>query len=154
MNREFHDEMALGNARDLLREMVEDGTECPCCRQFAKVYKRRIHSRMAADLIRFYRVHGQEWGHSTRTLGATAPDFVKLRYWNLVIPQEGEREDGSHRVGLWRISDEGWRWLHNGSTVMSHARLYDGRCLGFAGKPITIREALGKRFDYSELMAA
>lgn len=149
----FSDDMTLGEARALLRDLVDEGAECPCCRQFAKVYKRKIHSRMARDLIQFYRAHWGGWGHSTETLGATAPDFVKLAYWGLVEAMPGEREDGSSRVGLWRVTPKGVNFLFARITVPKYARIYDGRCLGFTGDPVMIGDALGKKFRYDELMA-
>ena len=36
-------EMTLDEAKAWLRDQVDDGAHCPCCGQFAKVYKRRIH---------------------------------------------------------------------------------------------------------------
>lgn len=149
----FSDEMTLGEARARLRELVDDGHACPCCTQFAKVYKRKIHSRMARDLITFYAAHGQNWGHSTQTLGASAPDFVKLTYWGFIEAAEGEREDGSSRLGWWRVTRTGVNWLRGYNLTPKYARIYDGRCLGFVGPAVTIRDALGSRFSYDELMA-
>ena len=38
--------------------------------------------------------------------------------------------------------------------VPSHAELYDNRLLGFSDEQISIHDALGKRFNYTELMSA
>jgi hypothetical protein len=149
----FSDDMTLGEARALLRTLVDDGAACPCCTQFAKVYRRKIHSRMARDLITFYRQHGREWGHSTETLGASAPDFVKLVYWGIVETDDlGLREDGSKRTGWWRITSDGVEFLFDRARTPKYARVYDGRCLGLTGDPIGIRDALGNRFFYRDLM--
>ena len=45
----WDDGMTLGEARDWLRERIEDGEECPCCRQFAKVYRRRLYATMTGN---------------------------------------------------------------------------------------------------------
>jgi hypothetical protein len=37
--------------------------------------------------------------------------------------------------------------------VPKYVKLYNGRCLGVEGNPITIQQALGKKFRYAELMA-
>lgn len=38
-------------------------------------------------------------------------------------------------------------------TVKSHIRIYDGSFYGLIGKEISIKDALGKKFNYEELMA-
>jgi hypothetical protein len=40
----------------------------------------------------------------------------------------------------------------NRSLVPTYAQIYDGRCLGYDGEPVSIVDALGKKFDYHELM--
>lgn len=157
MSREFHDEMALGNARDLLREMVDDGATCPCCRQFAKVYKRKVNSSMARDLIALYRTHSTEFAYlpdvRKRTGSRSNREESKLRYWGLVEEDAVRREDGGH-AGWWRVTDLGARWVRLEASIPEYARIYDGRLLGLVGEPVTIRQALGAKFDYAELMAA
>ena len=53
--------MTLADARDELRDLVNDGHRCPCCTQFAKVYRRKIHSTTARELIGFYRAAHRDW---------------------------------------------------------------------------------------------
>ena len=38
--------------------------------------------------------------------------------------------------------------------VPSHVHLYDNSVVGWSDKMVTVVEALGKRFDYQELMSA
>ena len=73
----------LAVAREWLRDRVEEGERCPCCTQFAKVYKRTIHATMAHDLIRIYRACGRDWFHLPDHVGHPG-DFAKLRYWNMI----------------------------------------------------------------------
>lgn len=155
MSGEFTDDMTLGEARDLLRKLVDEGHKCPCCTQFAKVYRRTIHAAMARDLIASYRMYGSGvfFDLTTVTGKRGTGDFTKLRYWGLVEQEEGHREDGSTRVGRWRITPAGEAWLYARTTVTKYARLYDGRCLSLVGDQVNIKDALGKKFDYTELMA-
>jgi len=148
----WDDGMTLGEARDWLRERIEDGEECPCCRQFAKVYRRRLYATMAHELILCWRAGGTDWFYLPDTI-QRGGDVAKCRYWGLMQEAEGVRDDGSSRHGWWRVTDVGQRFVRGQTSVMSHARIYDGRCLGLVGEPITIQEALGQRFDYAELMA-
>lgn len=146
------DTMTLGAARSWLRDRVDQGETCPCCTQLAKTYRRRLHSAMARDLIYAHRAAGHEIFHVRTVFGHDGGDFAKLAYWGLIAEEPHRREDGG-RAGYWHITQEGAAFVHSETSVMSHARVYNGRCLGFTGEPITIRDALGRRFDYAELMA-
>jgi hypothetical protein len=143
----------LAEARDWLRERVDDGETCPCCGQFAKVYRRRIHATMARDLITFHKLSPDgEWVHVPTALVLRGGDFAKLAFWGLIEERGGERGDGSDRVGWWRTTRLGRSFVRGAVPVPKYARIYNGRCLGLAGEALYIREALGKRFDYAELM--
>lgn len=152
----FDPEMTLAEARVALREVVDDGHTCPVCTQFAKVYRRSIHAAMAVGLIRFYRKFAMNYGFVPDALPADriAADFAKLRYWNLIEEELGRREDGSTRTGRWRLTIPGQEFVLGFAFVQKHARIYDSRCLGLEGPLVTIRECLGKKFDYEELMSA
>lgn len=157
---DFPDEMSLGEARAKLRMLVDEGHTCPCCTQFAKVYKRTIHSSMAQALIRIYRT-----GHITRDsynewvvvadvlTHRQVADVAKLAYWELIQPEpEAQRRDGSKRVGRWRVTSRGLYFVTGQASVPKYARVYDGRVLGWTGEGVTIVDCLGKKFDYRELM--
>ena len=141
----------IAEARSWLRELVDDGAHCPVCTQFAKTYRRKIHATMARDLIHVYRKVGTDWFH-VRVIGGHPGDFAKLVYWRLIEPDEGVREDGSTRTGWWRITHAGVAWLSGRTRLPKYARIYDGRCMNLYGDPQTIRDALGARFNYDELM--
>ena len=152
--------MTLGDARDELRQLVHDGHRCPLCQQFAKVYRRTLPSATGRTMIELYHVAG------------AAPDYTFLpdvldrmtgtphqggygtlgHFWGLMEREPGEREDGSDRVGWWRLTPLGVRFVLRQAQVPKYAHLYDGRCLGLHGKPISISECLGNRFNYGELM--
>ena len=143
MSNHFHDGMTLGEARSLLRTLVDEGE---------KVYKRKIHSMMAYELIVCWRTAGAEWFHLPSVANCRGGDFGKLRYWGLVVEETERRPDGG-RAGWWYITPAGADWLLHGAHVQKYARIYDGRCLSFEGEGVTIQDALGDRFDYGELMA-
>lgn len=141
----FPDSAPLGEAREWLREQVrDDGAKCPCCSQFAKVYRRKLNSGMARSLIRMYLVGGRGWVNITTDIPARSREEGKLPYWELAEPHEIR--------GIWRVTELGERWVKDMAEVPRHAEVYDGRCLRLLGDPIRIREALGAKFDYDELM--
>ena len=157
MSKEFTDDMSLIDARALLRRLVDEGHECPCCTQFAKVYKRKIHASMARAVISIYRASYWEkkhWVEISKLLPHNqVADAAKLRYWGLIEEEPSVRSDGSERTGFWRITLKGMEFVRGAGTVQKYAKLYDGRCLGLEGDMVTIQDALGKKFNYSELMA-
>jgi hypothetical protein len=143
----------LHEVRDWLRERVKHGAECPCCAQYAKVYRRKINASMAVGLIRMYRMADTDWVH-VPDLNLPGGDLLKTRYWGLIEshPEITEREDGSKRVGIWRLTGIGERFVLGGFAVPKYAHIYANRALNYSGPPVSIREALGDRFDYRELM--
>ncbi len=144
----------LKDARAWLREQRVDGVRCPCCTQFAKIYKRPINSQQTRALILLYRLRGREWAHITRvdkSLEGNGGDISKLRYWGLVEEADETRPDGG-RAGWWRITARGEQWLHGQLLVPKFAYIFDTRLLELDGPPTSVRTALGTKFNYEELM--
>lgn len=82
-------------------------------------------------------------------------DGALLRYWGLIEEVPGLRKDGSARVGFYKITDLGKSFASGASRVPSHAYIYDSRLLRLSDEDtVDIREALGKKFNYEELMRA
>jgi len=147
--------MTLGQAQLWLRAHVDEGVACPCCTQFAKIYRRRIHSTMARDLITAHRCEGLAPFHVPTLLrrAASAGDFAKLAYWGLIAELPGRRDDGAKHAGWWQITDDGRRFVCNQLRVPKYARIYDGRLIALdSDETVSIVDALGTRFDYGELM--
>jgi hypothetical protein len=142
----------LREARDWLRERVDEGTACPCCTQLAKVYRRNLNSGMAHSLIAVWRVGGDGWVHLPTQIDARSREEGKLKYWGLLEEDRDKREDGG-RAGWWRVTPLGLAFLRHEIQVPKYARVYDGRCLGLVGDPVWITDALGARFNYADLMA-
>jgi hypothetical protein len=138
------------------------GSICPCCGRFGKVYKRKLHSGMAAVLVLMYRFHNLGYTHIHTLINATTTpavaaairgDFAKLRYWSLIEEEHVESPNGEKKSsGRWRITGAGARFVEGSETVQKYVWLYKGKCLGFIGESVTIHGALGDRFKYSELM--
>src|SRR4051794_21959195 len=97
----FTDDMRLGDAREALYDLLGEGEECPVCHQFAKIYKRQIHSTMAKELIRCFHAEPEEWFHLPTVVGYGGGDITKVRYWGLLEEETTRRVDGG-RAGYWR----------------------------------------------------
>lgn len=159
-------DVTLSAARDWLRNRVEAGAHCPCCSQYAKVYARTVTSTMAYALICIYHYFAENpeasWLHVpdylTRVcrVGPTVRggDWAKLTAWGLLEMRELDREDGSPRNGYYRITEKGKEFVRGTIALPRYALFYDGRVLRLDDdRRITIGTALGKRFDYAELMS-
>lgn len=153
----------IEEAKSYMRKEVDKGVRCVCCGQFARVYVRQITSSMACGLILLYRatsyekqyIHIEDLFKSlTQIPSSVRGDVPKLRFWNLIEPQEGEREDSNPKNGYYCITEAGKQFVLGQITVNSKIRVYNDRFLGY-GKDstmITIQEALKNKFNYSELM--
>ena len=142
----------LSDAREWLKDHIAEGATCPCCDQYAKIYRFPLNGAMARGLIAMYRTGALDWVN-VPDLGLPGGHLLKLRFWGIIEkPPELRRNDGSTRVGIWRVTQQGEDWIRHRVTVLSHARIFDNRCLGLVGDPITIRDALGTKFHYDELM--
>lgn len=141
----------LDDAKDWLEDRLDGGAVCPCCGQFAKVYRRKLHSGMAKALIEIYRAGGgpsRDWVNITQSIiTAKGGDTAKLRYWGLA-------EADPDTQGIWRVTPVGEQWVLGKTNVLSHAEIYNDRLLNLTGDPLSVRAALGSHFDYEELMTS
>lgn len=141
--------------REVLRAELAEGTDCPGCGAFAKRYNRKLNSSIARWLIELVRrspsgqwVKGSVVTDALNNLGKDATTL--LPDWGLI---EGcsvcERESG-----LWRPTPLGRDFVMGIAEVPRTIYTYNRECLGHderKGK-VGIREALGDKFDYDELM--
>lgn len=140
-------------AQAWLRDHADEGVKCPCCTQLAKVYRRRVNAGMARSLIEMYRLAGTGWVHVPTQVGSRSREEGKLAYWGLVEEARHPREDGG-RAGWWRVTAKGRLFVLGQIRIPKYARVFDGRCLSLDySETVTIRDALGTRFDYDDLMA-
>lgn len=145
----------IEEAKKYLRENFEEGAECPCCGQFVKSYKRSISGAMAYGLLLVYKEQGESdsWVDTTTLFQQRMfADFAKLRFWKLIEKLDGERADGSRRIGLWRLTEEGKLFVKEQIRVPKYAVVYNNKWLDYEGEPVSIRNCLGKKFDYAEIM--
>lgn len=133
------------------------GEVCPCCDRYAKIYDRKINSTQARALIHIVRSCGQEFGHLPTLRMALAPhhsnEEPKLRFWGLLEEEAALREDGG-RAGWWRATPRGEAFVAGTLVVPKYARIYDDRLLGLHGEFVSIRDCVGDRFNYDELMSS
>ena len=152
------------NKGDIIHEMREKvmskarekGCECPICDQFVKIYKRKINSTMAQQIIEARRKFGSNIFHvgnlksGPQTGGG---DFAKLLYWSLIEEKPWEKgQMGKRTSGEWCLTQKGIDFCDGKIKLPEYALIYNGECMGFSEKQCTIQGCLGDKFDYNELM--
>ena len=159
------DSVTLGKAREWLRDQVRQKRaspeRCPCCNRQVKIYERTINSGQAAALIwsyRWFKYHPGEWLHIGQYLNETedytSGEHAKLTYWGLLERSSELRPDGSKRNGYYRLTKKGEDFILDRIRLTSHIVLYNDKLLRLISKKpdISIIDALGKDFNYRELM--
>lgn len=152
-------DMTLEQAKDVLRENWEEGVECPCCKQFVKLYRRKITSAMAYVLFLLSTqgdeyIHVENWLKEKKVPASFRGDFTKLRHWGLIETKSGIRDDGSKRIGYYKITAHGRDFVAGDVTVRPCVRIFNNELFGFEGEKINFKQALGDKFNYEELMGS
>lgn len=152
--------ITLADARAGFRAELDKGTRCPCCDRFSKRYRRKLNSGMARVLIWLVREterSGDEW----IDVPARAPAWVlrsnesgKMAWWGLVEVRENESDPSRKTTGDRKVTQKGFDFVYGRVTVPARVILYNDACEGFDGEDITIKDALGKKFSYAELMGS
>lgn len=143
----------LDDARAWLFGRADEGVHCPCCTQFAKVYRRKLTGSIARVLIAMWREAGRDWVYLP-DIRSAGQDEAIARYWGLIEPYpDARRYDGSSRVGWWRLTPLGVQFVQNDALIPKYASIYNGNLVSLdAREHISIIDALGTKFNYSDLM--
>ena len=154
---------SLAEAAKWVSDNGPNGVFCPCCDQVAKVYRRKLNRAMAYSLICLYRLSQDlpqdEWMDVPALLTKhrlvavlRSREYQKLCYWGLLESKGDKRADGG-KAGMYRLTSEGKRFVSGTTAVPRHVVLYNGVVIEIDySQLITIREALGDKFNYDELM--
>ena len=154
----------LEEAKAWLRSHFKKGATCPCCGQFVKLYKRSLNSSMAVALLLIHKHYMRNPGDGfihvpsylsscVSTATVRGGDWAKLQYWGLIESDKEKREDGSKRSGYWKITPSGTAFVLGDIRVAKYVYLYNSKPTGMqCHEDVSIYEALGKKFNYQELM--
>lgn len=163
----------LEEAKAWLRTRFFEGAECPCCAQNVKLYKRALHGGMAASLIAFAKVTQattpkdgwlkvpDDFVQTTKLVTVLGNrEYNKLRYWGLLEGQGPEQalESDAPYSGMWRITELGFQFVRGEVKLPKNVFVYNKQQLkppaGTVVEEIDIKQALGQKFNYDELMAS
>lgn len=150
----------LAEVKIHLRKNWEKGTKCPACGQHVQVYRYKLFMTSAVALIQLYILSIKnpttEYFHVSKfaeanTTKIRSPHFAELRFWNLVRPMDSKT--GTHNAsGFWKITEKGKTFVRGRESVAKYIKIYNNKFVGFEGDQVTIKDCLGNKFDYSEVM--
>lgn len=133
------------------------GYVCPCCNQYVKLYRRHFNSNMAVALLFLYRNRHRSFIHLENEMKACGykrcGDASYLRHYKFIEVKKEKREDGSNRNGMYKISGLGILFCEMKSKAREYFLTFNNSCEGFDGEEIDILKALGRKFNYSELIS-
>lgn len=137
--------------------LKSSGYVCSCCGQYVKEYTRSFNCNMALLLIRLYKHQKTGWVHIEKFLAengySRCGDFSYMTHYKLLQKLNEDRPDGSSRNGYYKLTGTAIMFIEGKLTVAAKFKMFNSKFMGFEGEQIDIKTALGKRFDYQELMS-
>lgn len=162
MNEKLDGYISIKDVKENVFKNYEKGIHCPVCRQYIKLYKRKITSSMAYALILIYRyfknnpeekwLHVEDYFKKITIPPTIRGDFPKLRYWALIEKKKGQKEDSNPDVGYYAITDKGKEFVKREIKVPRYIYIYNANVEKIGEEKINIESALGNKFRYDELM--
>ena len=161
---------ALKKLRNQVIQGRKEGCICPVCNQYAKEYNRHVTCTMVQTLFVIKNWFDKndptlekKWLHVSDHVadlpknkrpnnGNGGGDWTKMRFWKLIEPMPGIRTDGSPRVGYWRITEKGVKFLAGQIKIPKIAVVYNNTLVKFSDESVDVHECLKKNFDYNDLM--
>lgn len=128
---------------------------CPHCGHKSIEYRRSLNSNMALSLLVLLKSGNTGWVHMEELLRSNGykrcGDFSYLVHYRFIEKLKEKREDGSSRNGLYKITSYGIMFAEGKTTAKEKFIMYNGKHIGFEGELITIKEALGTKFNYEQI---
>ncbi len=154
-------ERTVRQAQEQFRAELREGTVCPCCDRYGKIHRRKLNSGIARVLIGLYRLDRMaagEWIHVPTRIDyrSGGSDYGILEFWGLIERRGDVKEDGNPSSGYYRITPAGIAFAKREVKVVRHLSFYNDAIVEDDEKSedVDIREALGDKFNYEELMNA
>lgn len=146
---------SIEEAKTWIKNNSDAGCICPCCNRLIKVYKRKLNSGMAQELIGLYLLSYNDietkFYHHTNFAKVTGGELSKLAHWGLVSEKENNDND-KKTSGFWGITKKGILFVENKISVEKYIYLLDAELIGLSIENTTIIDSLGDKFNYNELI--
>jgi hypothetical protein len=155
------DQSTLKEAKDFLRDKLKSGETCPCCNRYTQMYSRSITSSMVYALVLMYNrdkdfpgqyFHVEEYLKNMDWIPSSVRgDFPKMRFWDLIRPKEGGKEDGNPNTGYYKITELGKTFVEGNIELPSNVNIYNNRFFGFdkESKNVSVHDCIKNKFSYN-----
>ncbi len=125
--------------------------KCKHCGHPEYAWKKRIISTAVASLCKLVKMYdGQPIHLDVFTAKASDRNFNQLKLWGLVETESGGAQKRSS--GLWEPTGFGIMFAKGEIRVMEYVVTKQNEIIRFDPPMITVRQALGKKFNYRVLM--
>ena len=130
-----------------------DGDEiCPYCGQRVRVWKKALISTAVASLVQLVRRYeGEAIHHDDFAVLLKDRNFSQLKLWGLNEPA-ANNDPAKRTSGKWHPTDKGIEFAVGRRVVPKYVVTKANRVVRFDGPYIGVREAIGAKFNYRELI--
>jgi hypothetical protein len=152
------DDICLNSLRDSWRIAIEnDGSHCPVCDRWGKIYGRSINETMAKSLVWLCQAQANNLGWVD--VPSTAPRWLvrsnqlpTLKWWNLVERENRSEDSNTKYSGMWRPTNLGQDFVYNGIRVPKKVFTYNNVVEGHSSDTVLLSECFKDYFNYTEVM--
>ncbi len=156
----FNDpEYLLQDARDYVKNNLDDGIICPCCNKYTRRYKRKFNSTMARSLLWLVKTYLNNKPYNFIDVPKDGPRWLvrsnqlaTIRWWDLAQRPINEDNPDLKHSGLWKPTEKGINFVFRRIRIPEVAVTYDGNLQELSGNLVSIEDTLGTKFSYAEIM--
>lgn len=140
---------------------ARDGTHCPVCKRFGKIYRKGFDAGMAFGLICMYKedllnpgqpIHVRDVYRRRQTYAGG--NFAQMFHWDMIEPVVNF-DTTKKESGLWILKERGVQFALRKIRVPKYILIYNSNNMGYDGdETVDIVEALRNNFNYEETMNA
>jgi hypothetical protein len=150
--------MTLRDLQESWRTAIEhDGSYCPVCGRWGKIYARKINQTMARALIWLCLAEKNDEGWVD--VPNTGPQWLvrsnqlpTLRWWELVERMPNRGVNKTKFSGMWRPTVQGYDFANGALSVPHKVFTYNGDVEAYGPEKVYIQQCLGDNFDYGVVL--
>jgi hypothetical protein len=136
---------AVDKAREEMMASVEEGTVCPCCKRYIKLYRRHVNKSMVEALEWLVRIseEGRRWVNMSKEAPAKFTKSFQvgtLKYWGLIEQKPAEGNGKARTSATWRPTSSGVRFIRGEMTVPKYAKVLCDKVVGFSDDRVFVHD--------------
>ena len=141
--REVGPHATVREAREYVKERIEEGVSCPCCGSWNRVYSRRLNRakvRELREIFAFADDQGMLYDYVNIPASGVSlrnREYPKLRFWGLLEPRDPDVGSGEG-TGWWRVTPQGVAFVRGTLSLPNKVLEYRSRVLRVAEDAVTV----------------